>query len=311
MKVLITPKSFRDYTDRTYPLLEARGYEIVENGTGRTLREEEIMDLAGSGVVGIIVGVDPLPERVLKACADLRGISKYGVGLDNIDLAAAEALGIKVKNAAGSNTVSVAELALALMFEAARHVSTLARGVREGRWDRIRGFELAGKRLVLLGGGQIGKEVAKRGVALGMEVAIFDPYFSDTPFLETYGIHRISAFEEALGAADLLSLHLPLTEGTRHLIRAETIGLMKPSAVLINTARGELVDEEALYDALMKKRLAFAAQDVFSSEPPSSGAPLLSLENFILTPHTGAYTAEAVERMALYSTRNLIELLEQ
>jgi D-3-phosphoglycerate dehydrogenase len=310
MKILITPKSFKDYKDKTYHLLEAHGYTIIENTSGRTLKEEEIIDLAGSGVAGIIVGVDPLPARVLKACADLRAISKYGVGMDNIDLAAAEALGIRVKNAVGSNTVSVAELTLALIFEAARHVSVTARGVKDGHWERVKGFELTGKQLVLLGGGQIGKEVARRGVGLGMEVSIFDPYLADADYLERYGIHRLATLEEALMKADILSLHLPLTEATRHLLGAGTLGLMKPSAVLINTARGELVDEAALYTALKEKKLAFAAQDVFSSEPPAQDAPLLGLDTFVLTPHTGAYTAEGVERMALYSTQNLIELLE-
>jgi phosphoglycerate dehydrogenase-like enzyme len=310
MKILITPKSFKDYKDKTYHLLEERGYTIIENSSGKTLGEEDIMDLAGSGVVGIIVGIDPLPARVLRACADLRAISKYGVGMDNIDLAAAAALGIRVKNAVGSNTVSVAELTFALIFEAARHVSVLARAVKDGHWDRVKGFELTGKQLVLLGGGQIGKEVAKRGVGLGMKVSIFDPYLADSSYLERYGVRRLSTFEEALMEADILSIHLPLTEATRHILGSEALGLMKPSAVLINTSRGELVDEIALYAALKEKRLAFAAQDVFSSEPPARETPLLSLDTFILTPHTGAYTAEGVERMALYSTQNLIDLLE-
>lgn len=310
MKVLITPKSFKDYKDKTYPLLEERGFGIIENTTGRTLREEEIMDLAGSGVVGIIIGIDPLPERVLRACTDLKAISKYGVGMDNIDLAAAKALGIRVKNAIGSNTVSVAELSVALMFEAARHISVLVTGVKDGRWDRVKGFELTGKQLVLLGGGQIGKEVAKRGVGLGMEVFIFDPYFADPAFLQKYGVRRLSNLEEALMMADILSLHLPLAESTRHMIGAEAIALMKPTAVLINTSRGELVDEKALYQALLEKRLAFAAQDVFSAEPPARGTPILALDTFALTPHTGAYTAEGVERMAMYSAQNLIKLLE-
>ena len=295
MKVLITPKSFKDYQDKTYPLLEAQGLEIIENATGRTLKEEEIINLARSGVVGIIVGIDPLPERVLRACADLKAISKYGVGMDNIDLVAAEGLGIRVKNAVGSNTVSVAELTVALMFEAARHISVLAREVKNGRWDRVKGFELTGKRLVLLGGGQIGKEVARRGVGLGMEVSIFDPYFADPAFLETFGVRRLATLKDAFMEADIVSLHLPLTETTRHIIGTEALKLLRPSAVLINTSRGELVDEHALYDALKEKRLAFAAQDVFSTEPPARETPLLSLDTFILTPHTGAYTAEAVE----------------
>lgn len=310
MKILITPKSFKNYKEKTYPLLEGKGYGIIENNTGRTMTEDEIIEAAKEGVAGIIIGVDPLPERVLKSCKDLKAISKYGVGVDNIDLAAAEKLGIKVKIAAGSNNISVAELAIALMFEAARGMSGIIANVKNGGWDRTRGFELTGKALGVIGGGQIGKEVAKRAKGLCMDVIIYDPYFNDNEFLSKYGVSRSTAIEEVLSQSDVVSLHLPLTPETRNIINEKTLKLMKPTAVLINTARGELVDEESLYTALKDKKLAFAAQDVFSSEPPIQGDRLIALDNFILTPHAGAFTAEAVEKMALYSTDNIIKMLE-
>ncbi|WHH58176.1 phosphoglycerate dehydrogenase [Petroclostridium sp. X23] len=309
MKILITPKSFKNYKEKTYPILQNLGCEIVENKTGRTLTEDEIIDIASQDVQGIIIGVDPLPKRVLESCKDLKAISKYGVGMDNIDLEAAEKLNIKVKNAVGSNNISVAELAIALIFEAARRVSVLGAGVRNGNWGRIAGVELTGKTIGIIGGGQIGKEVAKRAKGLCMEVLIYDPYYNDFEFLEKYGITLCDSLDKILSLSDIVSMHLPLTTDTKYIINTDTLKMMKPSAILINTSRGELVDEESLYTALKEKVIAFAAQDVFSKEPPSPDEKLLTLDNFILTPHAGAFTAEAVERMALYSTNNLVEML--
>lgn len=309
MKILITPKSFRNYKHKAYPLLEENGYEIIENDFGRTMTENEIVRLAGEGVEGIIIGVDPLPANVLEQLRDLRAISKYGVGMDNIDLSRAAELGIKVKNAVGTNSVSVAELAVALMFTMSRKIPVHSAAVKAGGWDRSIGFELTGKKLGLVGGGQIGREVAKRARGLGMDVTIYDPYFSEEDFLVRYQVGKTDKLEELLSQSDIISLHLPATSETRQMINSATLDLMKPNAVLINTSRGELVDEEALYEALSSGRIAGAAQDVFSSEPPAKDEKLLQLDNFILTPHLGAFTGEAVEKMALVSTNNLLEML--
>lgn len=309
MKILITPKSFRNYKHKAYPLLEEKGYEIIENDFGRTMTENEIVRLAGEGVEGIIIGVDPLPANVLEQLRELRAISKYGVGMDNIDLSRAAELGIKVKNAVGTNSVSVAELAVALMFTMSRKIPVHSAAVKAGGWDRSIGFELTGKKLGLVGGGQIGREVAKRARGLGMDVTIYDPYFSEEDFLVRYQVGKTDKLEELLSQSDIISLHLPATSETRQMINSATLDLMKPNAVLINTSRGELVDEEALYEALSSGRIAGAAQDVFSSEPPAKDEKLLQLDNFILTPHLGAFTGEAVEKMALVSTNNLLEML--
>lgn len=308
-KILITPKSFKNYKHKAYPLLEEMGYEIVENSFGRTMTEMEIVELAGRNVAGIIIGVDPLPANVLDQLKDLKAISKYGVGMDNIDLAHAAELGIKVKNAVGTNSVSVAELAVAFMFTMSRKIPVHSAGVKAGGWDRTIGFELTGKKLGLVGGGQIGREVAKRCRGLEMEVVIYDPYFSDEDFLIKYQIKKVDKLEDLLAQSDIVSLHLPATSETKQMINATTLGLMKPNAILINTSRGELVDEEALYEALSSCKIAGAAQDVFSIEPPAKDEKLLTLENFILTPHLGAFTGEAVEKMALVSTYNLLEML--
>ena len=310
-KVIITPKSFKNYKENAYKLLQDNGYEIIENNLGRTMTEEEIIELADDNVVGIIVGIDPLPANVLEQCKNLRAISKYGVGMDNIDLKRATELGIAVKNAIGTNSISVAEHAIALMFAAARHLPSIAAGVKAYGWDRNIGVELTNKFLGLVGGGQIGKEVAKRAVGLGLKVTIYDPYFNDFEFLEKYNIQTVDELSDLLEVSDIISLHLPATEETKGLINAETLKLMKPTAILINTSRGELVNESALYHSLVNQEIAVAAQDVYSSEPPEEGDPLVALPNFILTPHIGAFTHEAVERMAMVSTQNLINMLAQ
>lgn len=310
-KVLITPKSFKNYKEKAYKLLQDHGYEIIENNLGRTMTEEEIIEMAADDVVGIIIGIDPLPANVLEQCKSLRAISKYGVGMDNIDLKRADELGILVKNAVGTNAISVAEHAIALMFAATRQLPSIAAGVKAYGWERSIGFELTNKNLGLVGGGQIGKEVAKRAVGLGMKVTIYDPYFNDFEFLEKYNIQTVDELPELLKGSDVISLHLPATEETKGLINVETLKLMKPTATLINTSRGELVDEAALYHALVNQEIAVAAQDVYSSEPPEQGDLLVALPNFILTPHIGAFTHEAVERMAMVSTENLINMLAQ
>lgn len=308
-KLLITPRSFKNHKQKAYPLLEDKGYEIIENNFGRTLSEKEIIEIAKQDVVGIIIGVDPLPASVLEQLKDLKAIAKYGVGMDNIALDKAAQLGIKVKNASGTNNVSVAELTIALIFALARWIPQNSAHVKEGKVNRISGFELTGKRLGLVGGGMIGREVAKRARGLEMQVSIFDPYFKDKNFLEQYGIDTPDTLDTLLEESDILSLHVPATPETRQMINKSSLAKMKSSAILINTARGELVDEEALYDALASGRIAAAAQDVFSSEPPSMDEKLLKLDNFILTPHIGALTGEAGEKMALASTYNLLEML--
>jgi len=308
-KILITPKSFKNYKSNAYPIIEAEGYEIIENNLGRTMTEAEIIDYAKHDVVGIIIGVDPLSASVLEQCKDLKVISKYGVGMDNIDLDKAKELGIKVKNAVGTNNISVAEQAIALMFSISRNIPSIASGVKAGGWGRVIGSEVTGKKLGLFGGGQIGKEVAKRARGLRMDVTIFDPYFNDEAFLRDYGVSRCFDLNELFSNSDLISLHVPVTAETKGIINKETLSIMKPSAFLINTSRGELVDEEALYEALVNNKIAGAAQDVFSTEPPSKDEKLLKLDNFILTPHIGAFTHEAVKNMVMVSTKNLLEML--
>ncbi len=308
-KVLITPRSYMHYADKLLPLFVSRGLEPILNRLGTTYTEEEMCELLSGDVIGIIVGLDPLTDKVLHCAKNLKAISKYGVGVDNINLTAAEKQGIAIRTAANTNVVSVAELALALMFSLARNIVPLVKEAKKGGWPRKAGIELSGKKLGILGCGNIGKELALRAKALMMDVLIYDPFLDGEDFLLRNGFERMDSLDDILPLSDVVSLHMPLSVATRDLINADTIYKMKDRALLINTSRGGLINEGDLYAALKSGKLGGAAADVFSNEPPEKGEKLLGLENFILTPHTGANTFEAVARMAEVSTQNLIEML--
>ena len=251
-KILITPRSFSKARHKADELLkDYEELEIVMNTTGRTLTEEEMIDQC-SDIDGIIVGIDPMSEKVLKSAKNLKAISKYGAGLDNIDLDAAKELGIKVDRAVATNAMSVAELAIGLMFVASRSIVPTATSVKNGGWDRGKnaGNELYGKTLGIVGLGAIGREVARMAKGIGMNILGYDPYFDNQEFTDRYEISMVE-LEDLLKNADFITLHLPLTEETEHMINKDTLSIMKTSAYLINTSRGGLVDEDALYDALI------------------------------------------------------------
>lgn len=306
-KILITPKSFLQVKEKVNEIFRQYDLEIIENKNGRTLTKEEMLCLC-SDVDGVIVGIDPMDEEVLRNAPKLKAISKYGVGLDNIDLKVAEELGIKIRKAEGTNSRSVAELTVGLFFALSRNLPKVVYNVKNYVWERYIGCELLGKTVGIIGFGAIGREVAKMCRGIGMQVMAYDPYINASELIERLNV-KMTDIEEILEKADFVTLHLPLNNETKHLINRETLRKMKREAFLVNTARGELVDEEALYEALKEGIIAGAAEDVFSQEPPPKESKLLSLDNFMLTPHIGAYTKEATERMAIVSVKNLIEML--
>ena len=261
-----------------------------------------MVDLIG-GVHGVVVGVDEVTARVIQASTDLKVIAKHGVGVDNIDLAAATAAGIVVTNTPGANEAAVAELTIALMLALARHLVKHHQVVSQGGWARQTGTELAGKTLGLIGCGRIGQEVVKRAHALGMEVI----FHRRTP-AEVPGARQVS-LDELLARSDYVSVHVPHTSETHHILDAEAFAKMKDGVYVINTARGGTVDEAALYEALVTGKVAGAALDARPKEPPPPDDPLNTLENVILTPHSGATTREAVLRMAKMATENLLAVL--
>jgi phosphoglycerate dehydrogenase-like enzyme len=299
--VAVTPRSFRqtpgEHLERLRAKLDVRFPDLE-----RPLDEGEMVELV-HGCVGLIVGVDPVTTRVLEA-GPLRVVVKYGSGMDNIDLEAAQMLGVRVSSTPGANARSVAELAVALLLALARNVATHDREVRARSWKRITGIELAGKRLGIIGYGAIGREVARIAQqGLEMQVVARDPLLEDADV-------PLVPLAELLATSDAVSLHLPLTRETRRMLGAAELAAMKPSAFLVNTARGGLVDEEALADALRSGRLAGAALDGFEDEPLGD-SPLRELDNVVLSPHAGAATEDAVLRTAARAVDQLLRDLDQ
>jgi D-3-phosphoglycerate dehydrogenase len=241
---------------------------------------------------------------VIDAATDLKLIVRGGVGLDNIDVKHAEAKGVEVKNTPMANSASVAELAIGFMFALSRHIVRGTTGLRDGKWEKkaLKGGELGGKTLGLLGVGRIGRITAEKAIALGMKVVAHDPYVHSVPGLDV----AMKPLAEVLKAADYISLHLPLTDETRHLIGKAQFDKMKDGVYVINCARGGTIDEEALYEAAKSGKVAGAALDVFETEPVTQ-SKLFELDNVIGTPHIGAATTEAQDRVGGEVASILIE----
>lgn len=241
-----------------------------------------------------------VPAGLLERAGRLRVIGRAGVGIDNIDLERATQLGVAVINAPGGNVVSVAELFFGVLISLARRIHAAAASMSEGRWERAQlgGIELHGRRLAVIGVGRIGSEVARRARSFGMEVSGYDPYVTGERFAEL-GVERAEGLEEALSRADVLTLHTPLSGETRGMIDAAALSRLPPGSLVLNLARGGIVDEDALADALRAGRIAGAALDVFAVEPLPAGHPLRSAPNLLLTPHLGASTAEAQKSVAV------------
>src|SRR5207249_3623381 len=238
-------------------------------------------------------------KEVLDSAQKLRVIGRAGTGVDNIDLGAASRRGVVVMNAPGGNSVSVAEHTVALLLALARQIADASQSTRGGKWEKKKfaaGRELLGKTLGVVGTGNIGALVVQRAKAFGIKVIAYDPFLSDEAAAKL-GVELVQ-LPEIFRRSDAITLHVPLTEQTKNMVGAAQIAQMKPGALLINCARGGLVDEMALAEALESKRLGGAALDVFETEPPPAGHPLFSCENFIATPHLGGSTEDAQQNVA-------------
>jgi len=271
---------------------------------------EVVKDLAG--VQGIIVRVAGCPREIIDAAPDLKVIAKHGVGPDNIDVAAATERGILVLNTPEANAVSVAEHTVTAIGALAKRAVFMDRAMRSGNWKargELKAIDLDGKVLGLVGTGRIGTQVAlKAQAAFNMQVIAYDP-FVKPEVAAANGITLVSDLAQVFRAADVVSIHTPLTPQTRNLVSAELIGAMKPTAFLVNFARGEVVDEAALIAALQGEKIAGAALDVFQQEPPALDNPLLKLDNVLLSPHSAAQTKECVIRMSTTTARGVIDAL--
>ena len=305
-KVLVTARSFRQTRGEHWLPLQTAGYDIDVPSEDRPLQAAELKPLVAE-VEAILVGMDEVTAEVIAAARRLRVIAKFGVGIDNIDVAAATRAGVAVTITPGANKEAVAELALGLMLALLRRLPYHDAQVRRGDWSRQTGSELQGKTVGIIGMGQIGKEVATRLEAFRVNLLAYD-LLQDEEFASQHGVHYTS-LDSLLTESDVVTLHSSLSPASQNLIGERELGLMKPSACLINTARGGLVDERALARALSESRLSGAALDVFSAEPPRE-SPLLSLGNkVVLTPHIGANTTEAIVRMGRIAAESIVAVL--
>lgn len=305
-RVLVTPTSFGKSDNGVRTELEAAVGDVVYNPFGRPLKSREVRELL-PGCHGFIAGVDEIDAAALNAADKLRVIARYGVGVDNVDLAAAAARSIIVTNTPLANALSVTELTIGLLLALARSIPELISDSREGKWTRKTGVTLSGKTVGLVGLGAIGKLVAARLRAFDCRVVAYDPV-ADAAFAAQHGV-ELASLDEVARVADFLSLHVPLLPTTRGMINAAFLDKLKRGAFLINTARGELIDEDALLSALQSGQLRGAALDTLSQEPPPPDYPLLKLPQVLVTPHAGAHTDNAVDSMGWGAVRDCLAVL--
>jgi len=306
-RVLVTPTTFGMHDPRLKTLLEQSVGEVLYNPLPRALSSEELIPLV-EGVDGFIAGLDRIDASVIRAAGRLKVIARYGVGLDNVDMEAATAKGIVVTNTPGANSAAVAELALALILGLTRGVCKALESTRSGLWPRLSGAGLKGKTVGILGFGRIGKEAASRLKSFDCRVLIFDPQVQAQEAAR-HGVIWVE-LEELLEKSDIVSLHVPLTPSTRGMVDKGFLGKMKRGSFLVNTARGELLDEGALLSALEEGRLAGAALDCLSEEPPPKDHPLLQDPRVMVTPHMGAHTDQATSAMGWMSLEACLAVLK-
>ncbi|MHC1784216.1 MAG: phosphoglycerate dehydrogenase [Anaerolineaceae bacterium] len=305
-RVLVTPTSYGKNDPSLRTELEKLVGEVIYNPTGKPLTSAEVAGLL-PGVDGYIAGLDEMDRSALQAADKLKVIARYGVGIDSVDLAAAREKGIIVTNTPGANSVSVAELALALMLALARQIPAADQAVHRGEFPRYAGVSLEGKTVGILGLGAIGKQLARRLAGFDCKIMAYDP-FADASFAEANNI-SLMTMDEVLAASDFISLHMPLLPETRGLVNREFLAKMKKGSYLVNTSRGEAVDEPALCEALTSGRLRGAALDAFIVEPPDPANPLLALSQVIATPHLGAQTDGATSNMGWLALNDCLAVL--
>jgi D-3-phosphoglycerate dehydrogenase / 2-oxoglutarate reductase len=290
-----------------HALLESEARVVV----GDDLTEEGMIK-AAADAEGILFRLNPsCTEHLMAACTKLKVVGRHGAGLDTIDMPAATRLGIAVVHAPGSNAQSVAEHAMLLILSCAKQARRVDRLTRAGTWGAVRAeemFELKGKMLGIVGVGNVGRITARLASAFGMRVLGYDPYVPDDE-LRRRGVEPVKSLEELLPQVDVLTCHAPLTSETRSMINARTLGLMKKGAVFVNTSRGPVQDERALFEALARGHLGAAGLDVFEEEPSSVDNPLFNLDNVTVSSHIAGVTAEANRTMAVQVAGEMLRVL--
>ena len=296
MKVLTTPRSYGKDDPAVFEMLAEKGIEVVKNETGGILDKETMIRLLAD-CDGLIVGVDPVDADVIASAPKLKAIAKYGVGVDNIDLDVAKAHKIAVSRTVGANSEAVADYALTLMLTVARKAALIDRTCRTGSWEKISTIDVSHATLGILGLGAIGKNVAKRAQGFDMKVLAYDVFWDDAYAAE----HQIiKATPE-----EIISVHLPLMPETENFIAKEQLAMMKPNVILINTARGGLINETDLLDALEAGAIYGAGIDAFCEEPPKDHR-WFTLDNVVIGSHCAASTVGASRNMGRMATANLL-----
>jgi D-3-phosphoglycerate dehydrogenase len=302
-RILLTTTSFQDTPGEHHQLLAGTGWDIVR--ARGPLNEAQMLGLVGD-IDAFICGDDAITRRVLeKARPRLRILSKYGIGVDKIDVKSATEFGIPVLFTPGVNHTTVAEHTFLLLLALEKNFTYAIDATRRGEWKRKTGHELLAKTIGIVGLGRIGKEVAIRARAFGMSPVGFDVYW-DEPFASQHGVKRAATLDELFAGADYISLHTNLTPETRDLINARSLARMKKGVIILNCARGEIVNTAAMAAALQSGQVAGYGADVLDVEPPPPDHPLLKLPNCIITPHVASRTFESVVRQATTAVKNLI-----
>jgi D-3-phosphoglycerate dehydrogenase len=305
-KVFSTSPTFGHYIDEPVEYLKKHGCEVDIVSKGQVLPAEELKRII-STYDAVIVGVEKINEQLIQKAEKLRVIAKHGAGVDNIDVATATKKGIAVINAPGANSDAVADLTFGLFLSLARNIPYADSAVKHDKWPRIIGTQLNGKVVGIVGLGQIGKKVAKRALGFDMKVVAYDVKRDDS-FTQRWGITYLP-LEKIMSEADFISIHIPLLPETRGLINGELLRSMKKSSFIVNISRGDIIDEESLYQTLKEGGIRGAGLDVFTREPPQ-GSPLMKLANVVCTPHMGGYTFDALRKTGMICAQGIIDVWE-
>jgi phosphoglycerate dehydrogenase-like enzyme len=306
MQVLVTPTSFGKSDPQLCRDLEAQVGKVVYNPSSKPLKAAELINLLAD-MDGFIAGLDEINRQVIASVQRLKVISRYGVGVDNVDLQAAREYGIIVTNTPGANSKAVAELTVGLMISLGRSLPQACQETKAGGWPRVPSFSLEGKTIGLFGLGAIGKQVARQLAGFDCKIQAFD-VAADADFAAAHNVKLVSK-DVLISSSDFLSLHCPVMTETRGMVNQAFLSQMKPGAFLINSARGELVDEQALLAALRSGHLRGLALDVYSKEPPGAEHPLVRLPQVITTPHIGSHSDSATTAMGRLSLEDCLAVL--
>jgi D-3-phosphoglycerate dehydrogenase len=305
-KILLSAPYMISVIDRFRPVYAHYDLELIEPVVQERLKEVELLRYAGQ-FDGVICGDDPFTEQILKVCSPrLKVISKWGTGIDSIDQQAAQKMGVQVRNTPNAFTLPVSDSVMGYILAFARRQPWMDRDMKAGHWDKLMGRSLSESTLGVIGVGNIGKAVIRRARSFGMEILGNDIIQITPDFLLEYSV-EMTELKDLLGRSDFVSVNCDLNPTSHHIINADTISWMKSNAILINTARGPLVQESALIEALQSARIAGAALDVFEVEPLPQDSPLKQLDNVLLAPHNANSGPAAWERVHWNTIRNLLE----